>query len=317
MYLERHATLIGAEGWKSASPASRGGFMLRFGKSAALAIAAVAAVGLSAGSAAASPAAAGHASPRLVLHGTGGLRPSIHLPRDGRPAASPEGIPIQYSSNWSGYISLPKSKHATAFRFVQASYSVPSVNCTVTPTAFAYQWVGLDGDTDTTVEQDGVAGYCVSGSPTYFAWSEMYPAGVQVQFDLNPGDAVQSSVYYNSSNGTYTLALTDLTSGQAFSVNDKCAKTCKRASAEVITEGYPSAPYGGTSDFGAEHYDTIQVTDSTGQRGGLTSSNWTTDESISEDSGGHVDTEPGALYSAAVPASPALSAFEDLWFRED
>lgn len=291
--------------------------MLRFRKSAALAIAAVAAVGLSAGSAAASPAAASHATPRLVIHGTGGLRPSIHLPRDGRPAASPEGIPIQYSGNWSGYISLPKSKHAKTFRFVKASYSVPSANCSVTPTAFAYQWVGLDGDTDKTVEQDGVGSYCVSGSPTYFAWSEMYPAGVQVQFYLNPGDAVQSSVYYNTSNGTYTLALTDLTSGQAFSVNSKCAATCKNSSAEVITEGYPSSPYGGTVAFGAEHYDSIQVTDDSGQRGGLTSSNWNTDESISVDSSSEVDTEPGALYSAAVPASPALSAFEDLWFRED
>ena len=64
------------------------------------------------------------------------------------------------------------------------------------------------------------------GSPTYFAWSEMYPAGVQLQFHLNPGDEVTSSVYYDSSTHLYSLDLTDLTSGQTFSVNQACAATC-------------------------------------------------------------------------------------------
>ena len=280
----------------------------------AVAAAAAAVVGLAASSASAVPQATGGKKPHLVLHGTGGLHPDIRLPRDGRLAANPAGIPIQYSGNWSGYIALPKSKHATAFRYVQGDYTVPSVNCTTTPSAFAYFWVGLDGDTDSTVEQDGVGSFCVSGSPVYFAWSEMFPAGVQIQFYLNPGDEITSSVYYSSSTHLYSLDLTDVTSGQTFSVNQACAATCNNSSAEVITEGYPASPYNGTSDYASVNYETIKVTDSGAQRGGLTSSNWNTAESIHAGSACSVDTEPGALYSATAPSSPAMSAFEDQWF---
>jgi Peptidase A4 family len=290
--------------------------MKRIAKLGAFAAAAVMVAGVSAGAATAGPMA-GSGGPRLVVHGTGGLRPDIHLPRDGRAAISPQGLPIQYSGNWSGYIALPKSGKAKAFRYVQADFTVPSVNCGTTPTAFNYQWVGLDGDTNGTVEQDGIGGYCVSGSPTYFAWSEMYPAGIVEQFFLNPGDAVGATVYYNSTTAQYTLALTDFTSGQTFSVNEACAATCSNSSAEVITEGYPSGAYGGTADFGAVHFDSIWVTDSTGTRGELTHTNWNTDESIAQGATSDVTTEPAALYAASVPSSPLLSAFEDQWYNED
>ncbi len=292
--------------------------MQRMAKATAFAAAAIAVVGLSAGVAAAGPGPArSSGTPRPVIHGTGGLRPDIHLSRDGRAATTPQGLPIQYSGNWSGYVALPKSGGATAFKKVSAAYSVPSVNCAATPTAFAYQWVGLDGDTDTTVEQDGISGYCVSGSATYFAWSEMYPAGVDVQFYLNAGDAVTSSVSYSASTGQYTLVLKDVTTGQNFTTTATCAATCDNSSAEVITEGYPSGSYGGTSDFGSEHYDTIQVTSSANHKGALTNSEWSTVESIAQGASSDVTTEPGALYSASAPASPHLSAFEDNWYKED
>ena len=136
------------------------------------------------------------------------------------------------SGNWAGYAATGR-----IFRDISATYQVPSVNCTTTPNAFAYQWIGLDGLSNSTVEQDGVAGYCQSGTPTYFAWSEMYPAGVVIQFYLDPGDAVTSAVRY--SGGTFTLSMTDLTSGQSFSQAGTCAGACDRSSAEVISEGYP------------------------------------------------------------------------------
>jgi hypothetical protein len=286
-------------------------------RAVALAAAAITVMGLSIGVAAAGPASAGSAAGALrpVTHGT--LRPDIHRSRDGRAAFSPQGLPIQYSGNWSGYIALPKAGGASTFKSVSAHYSVPSVNCTTTSTAFAYQWVGLDGETDGTVEQDGVGSYCVSGSPIYFAWSEMYPAGVDVQFYLNPGDAVTSSVTYTSSTGKYALALTDLTTGQSFSTTASCASTCNNSSAEVITEGYPSGSYGGTADFGAEHYDSIQVAGNAGGKGGIINAHWTAEESIATGATSDVTTEPGALYSTSAPAAPHMSAFEDDWFSED
>jgi Peptidase A4 family len=289
--------------------------MQGFGRFAALAAAALTIGGLSAGSATAHQAA-GTSAPRPVIHGTGGLRPDIHLPSNGRATVSPAGLAIQYSGNWSGYMSLPEAKKATAFRYVGAEYSVPSVNCGVTPTAFVYNWVGLDGDTDGTVEQDGVGSYCVSGTPTYFAWYEMFPAGLQIQFYLNAGDAINSSVYYNSTTRQYSLELTDQTSGQTFTTSQSCASVCNNSSAEVITEGYPSGSYGGTADFGMEHFDDITATDSAGHRGMLTDPNWNTTESIAEGASG-VDAQPGALYASSVPSSPLLSAFADQWYHEN
>ncbi|HEY2578473.1 MAG TPA: G1 family glutamic endopeptidase [Streptosporangiaceae bacterium] len=281
----------------------------------AFATAAITIGSLSVGVASAKPVASSSVH-KLVLHGTGGLRPAIHLPGKG-PKSGPGGIPVEDSGNWSGYVALPKTGKASTFRFVQADFNVPSVNCAVTPTAFNYQWVGFDGWTNGTVEQDGIGGYCVSGSPTYFAWYEMYPAGVQVEFDVNPGDQIGMTAYYNSSAKLYTLSLTDYTQPTlTFTTNQKCASTCNRSSAEVITEGYPSGSYGGVSDFSSVHFDTIWVTDNAGHRGELTDANWNTDEIVAVGASG-TDTSPGPLYAASVPSSPALSAYADTWYREN
>lgn len=249
-----------------------------------------------------------NAATRPVTKGT--LRPAIHLSHD--PSANPEGIPIDYSGNWSGYIVLPKAGGAKAFRYVQAAYSVPSVNCSVTNYAFSYHFVGLDGWTDSTVEQDGVGSFCVSGSPVYFAWYEMYPAGITEEFSVNPGDAITSSVKYNGS-GNYTMQLTDQTTGQSFDVGTSCASTCDNSSAEVITEGYTTSPYNGTADFGEEHYDTAEVQSGGGALGGLTSDHWSTAESVAlGGTTGNIDTEPGPLFKATEESAFALT-----WYGED
>jgi Peptidase A4 family len=248
------------------------------------------------------------ANARPVTRGT--LRPAIHLARHA--AVSPQGIPIDYSGNWSGYVATPKSGGASSFKYVSASYSVPSVNCSVTSYAFSYHWAGLDGWLDSTVEQDGVGSFCVSGTPDYFAWYEMYPAGVTVEFSVNPGDAITSSVKYTG--GEYTLALTDQTTGQSFSTRQACAGTCDNSSAEVITEGYTASPYAGTADFGEEHYDSAVVQGNVG-KGGLVNAKWNTTESIAVGgTTGGIDTEPGPLYKATGPAE---SAFPLTWIAED
>jgi Peptidase A4 family len=173
------------------------------------------------------------------------------------PSANPQGIPIDYSGNWSGYLALPErgSGKATSFKYVSASCSVPSVN---------------------------------------------------------PGGAITSSVIYDGG-GNHTLALTGQTSGQAFDEEESCASTCGNSSAEVITEGYTSAPYDGTADFGEEHYDTAQVQSAGGTLGGLTSTHWSTIESIAlGGTTGDIDTEPGPLFKATKE-----SAFPITWYQED
>jgi hypothetical protein len=250
-----------------------------------------------------------NATAQPITKGT--LRPAIHLAH--RPVTGPQGIPIQYSGNWSGYVATPKTGKAKSFKYVTAAYTVPSVNCTTTPYAFSYHWVGLDGWTDSTVEQDGVGSFCVNGSPYYFAWYEMYPAGNTEEFTVGPGDAITSSVT-SEGRGVYQLALTDETTGQNFDVAQNCASTCTNSSAEVITEGYTSAPYNGTADFAQEHYDSITVQGIAGTYGGLVSANWNTTESIATGATtGDPDTEPGPLYKA--PGT--LSAFPLTWEQED
>jgi hypothetical protein len=236
----------------------------------------------------------------------------------GGATAVPKGKITQVvSGNWSGYISLPKSGKTTKFSFVEANYSVPSVNCSVTSYAFSYHWVGLDGWNDGTVEQDGVGSFCVNGSPTYFAWYEMYPASPTIEFYLNPGDSISSTVDFYK--GNYYLALTDSISGQGFDIETQCASTCNNSSAEVITEGYPSSPYGGTADFGQEHYDTIIVGNNKGVDGGLlNATQWNTDQATAENSPPAIDTEAGPLAQTTSTASnPTIeSAFSITWHAE-
>jgi hypothetical protein len=249
-----------------------------------------------------------NASTRPVTKDT--LRPAIHLSRHS--SVSPQGIPISYSGDWSGYLALPKTGEAKSFKYIEAAYSVPSVNCSVTNYAFSDHFVGLDGWTDGTVEQDGVGSFCLSGSPQYFAWYEMYPAGTTVEFSVDPGDAITSSVTYDGS-GKYTLQLTDQTTGQAFDVQQSCASTCGNSSAEVITEGYPSGDYNGTADFGEEHYDTVEVQGAGGSLGGLTSRHWNTVESVAlGGSTGDIDTQPTPLFKAS-----GESAFGVTWEQEN
>jgi hypothetical protein len=241
--------------------------------------------------------------PSVKIPGNNTHRPAF----DVRPSnTQANGIKIVYNGNWSGYVAT-----GTKFKYVVGSYSVPSVNCSVTPSSFSYHWVGLDGASDGTVEQDGIGSFCNGSTPYYFAWAWMYPnPGELTSFTVNPGDSITSSVYYAS--GVYTLKLTDQTTGQKFDVTSSGAYN--NSSAEAITEGYPTTGENGTADFGEEHYDTIKVTDSAGKAGGLSSSNWSTDEFIAEDSSGSVDTQPGPLYTASPPAQ---SAFEITWERED
>jgi len=280
--------------------------------SAAMALAALA--GSTAASAAQlAPAARAASHPSLRLTN----QPAIHLPGH---LAKPGGITVDKSSNWSGYVDTPMS--GSSFKAVSASYTVPSANCAKTGSsieAFAYHWVGLDGWSDGTVEQDGIADFCVDGTASYDAWHEMYPAPFTTAFAVSPGDAITSSVTYTASTTTYVLKLTDVTSGQGFSVSATCAPTttCSNSSAEVITEGYQALPtWTGTADFGQENYVAADATDAAGTTGSLSdTSAWNDLESVAY---GPVSnkpmTQPGQLYQGL---SSSQSAFDVVWQRVD
>jgi hypothetical protein len=188
---------------------------------------------------------------------------------------------ISESNNWGGYAALPQHSGAS-FRYVQATFTVPSVNCAVTPGAFSVHWVGLDGFGTKTVQQDGIAANCDGTTPVYSAWWETYPAN-QIQtvsaVQVHPGDAVTASVYFNAAKGVhhdeYNLVLTDVSTGQGFSLWKRCGgSTCKNASAEVITEAPSAAGVLPLADFARISPVNIHVTDKSRQKGGISSPNW-------------------------------------------
>jgi hypothetical protein len=142
------------------------------------------------------------------------------------------------AENWSGYADT-----GATFTSIGSSWTVPTVTCPAMASDSAAEWIGIDGyaGSDATVEQDGTSSDCVSGTPTYDAWFEMYGDSSEYggdEAELNPsiypvsaGDDITASV--SVSNNNWTLALED-SSGWSFStvVNFDAAQS----SAEWIVE---------------------------------------------------------------------------------
>ena len=130
-----------------------------------------------------------------------------------------------YSLNWSGYAVNTANDAVTA---VGGSWTVPTVTKTGSSTAYASVWVGIDGSTNSTVEQIGTGSIITpSGVVTNDAWYEMYPSGGvvitmatststthgrsnSVSATVKPGDSITASVTYIGSSD-FTLTITDTT----------------------------------------------------------------------------------------------------------
>lgn len=178
------------------------------------------------------------------------------------------------SSNWAGYavetcLSTPTTD---AVSFVQGSWVEPTVKCTSGETAYAAFWVGIDGYSSSSVEQLGTDSDCSSGSPSYYAWYEMYPAApVTLSLTISPGNPITASVSYTSSH--FVLKLTDQTTGKSFSVT-KSYKPAKRSSAEWVAEA-PSSSSGvlPLADFGTVDFTNCTAT-LEGTTGPISDSSW-------------------------------------------
>jgi hypothetical protein len=143
------------------------------------------------------------------------------------------------SANWSGY-----AVTGSDFTYANGSWHVPQVSCSVTPNTYSAFWVGIDGFSDTTVEQIGTESDCNGTTPVYYAWYEFYPANptevVISNLPVSPGDKMGASVHYNT-DGTFTLHLHDFTTGGNFEIT-KSAPGANRTSAEWIAEAPGCGP---------------------------------------------------------------------------
>jgi len=162
------------------------------------------------------------------------------------------------STNWSGY-----AVTGSTYKSVSASWTQPAVNCSVTPTGWSSFWIGLDGDTSSTVEQTGTEADCSSGSPVYSAWYEMYPKfPATFSNPVSAGDHFTSSVTTDG-RGNFTLTLADTTKGWT-RTNSAKLKQARLSSAEVIAEAPSSS--GGVlplADFGSVGFSSAKVNGTT------------------------------------------------------
>jgi Peptidase A4 family len=175
------------------------------------------------------------------------------------------------SLNWSGFADTSSTSTADDFSYVSGNWTIPQVSCPSgayrTQGAYIANWVGIDGFSDSTVEQLGTAAECYEGVLYYFDWYEMFPGGTVeegttacINYNVDcprPGDQISASVTVTpGSKGEkdYTLSLTDQTRRQeSFSVSAKCATSgssaCADSSAEWIVERPAYEPASGLIEF--------------------------------------------------------------------
>jgi hypothetical protein len=151
-------------------------------------------------------------------------------------AHSPLGSTTR-STNWAGYAAVAGGANPASFSSVTATWVQPAVPSSGSINSYADFWVGLDGVTSPTVEQIGTESYSQGGRVGYDAWYELYPQPpVSLRWSPRPGDTISASVTQTSS-GSFTLSLTDQTTGLSFTRTQTLGAT--GTSAEIIAE----APY--------------------------------------------------------------------------
>jgi hypothetical protein len=275
-------------------------------RSPLLAAVVIGVVGITAGGASAAvstQSAATPLPPGVVVHGLQYM-PNVHLPKTVLPHLTPKAS--VESTDWSGYAVIPASGQQMST--IGADFNVPSLNCSRSPVgssgyAYVSHWVGLDGYSDSTVEQTGVDAYCASGGTTgYDLWYEFYPLAPVAFSGVSPGDAISVTVTYNSTAHTYHTNVTDITTGGYVTSTQSCpsGSTCLNASAEVITEDPGGAVEGGynLADFGMENYTGARTQTLSGESGSLaTNSYWTSSEIIMVDPSSNPMATPSGLYS--------------------
>jgi Peptidase A4 family len=190
------------------------------------------------------------------------------------------------STNWSGY-----AVTGGYYTSVSSSWTQPAASCT--GTAYSSFWVGLDGDTSSTVEQTGTDADCSGSTPQYYAWYEMYPKfPVNYNNPVSPGDHMSASVTTNGS-GSFTLTISDSTKGWTRTTSARL-KSAKLKSAEVIAE----APSSSGGVLPLANFGTVGFSGATVNGSVLTSSTLGLDK-ITMQSGSTVKAQPGSMSSGS------------------
>jgi Peptidase A4 family len=215
-----------------------------------------------------------------------------------------KGLTKVESGNWSGYANDDSS--GNTYKKVSADWTEPTITCPTDENQLAAFWVGIDGFTSGTVEQDGTLAQCYEGTAYYYTWWEMYPTNdIQVVGDtVQPGDKIVASVV--KSGTSYTLKVTDsTTSGNNVDTTQTCsASTCVDSSAEWIGE----APGGARGEYPLPDFKTWKVTSASVTSGSTKGviSTFPDDQITMEADAGYALAKPGSLNSTST-------GFTDTW----
>ena len=134
--------------------------------------------------------------------------------------STPPSPSYRLTPNWSGY-ALPSSSIFTA---ADGTFTVPTLDCSVTPDGGVSEWVGIggygwpQGGSSGSLLQTGVESNCVSGAQQNLAWWELVPTEPNHSFafrdlPVSAGDTITASVYQSSNDGTWWTRLDDTTAG--------------------------------------------------------------------------------------------------------
>jgi len=203
-----------------------------------------------------------------------------------------DGLTQVQSTNWSGYADT-----GSGFSKVSSSWTEPTPSCSGTSgDLLAAFWVGIDGYSSNSVEQDGTMIECYYGTAYQYSWWEMYPLNaVQIVGEtVASGDHIAASVVRSGS--SYTLKVTDSThTANSFTVTENGSGDAN-SSAEWIAE----APSGSSGVYPLAHFsvwtagsDSVTAGSTTG-----TISSFPDDEITMVDGSGNVEAQPGPLNSS-------------------
>lgn len=198
------------------------------------------------------------------------------------------------STNWSGYASMTNLQNPQpgSVSDVQGHWIVPTLTCDQN-TTYSSAWVGIDGYSNSTVEQTGTEHDCINGSSSYYAWYEMYPKmSHRIPLTIHQGDEMFGEVHYAGGNN-FVLTLRDVTTNLTYSTTQKAH--ANRQSAEWIVE----APSGGgvlpLADFGTLDLNSSQATIN-GHTGPVSDLAWQNDAITMTDSTGTIiKAQPSSL----------------------
>jgi hypothetical protein len=146
-------------------------------------------------------------------------------PLDQIPPSMPGG------TNWAGYVA--EASTGSPVMSIKARWTVPTLTCSTAKT-FSTAWVGIDGYSNSVLEQIGTWHYCVQGIAMYGAFYQMHPTPAEFpHFPVRPGDVVQGEVRYMDGD-RFQVSLQNLTTGFSYSTITTQANAPRESASAVI-----------------------------------------------------------------------------------